>query len=30
MAQMKKLSIKEIYSYDKDFDGFEGIKRIEP
>ena len=30
MAQMKKLSIKEIYSYDKEFDGFEGIKRIEP
>ena len=30
IVQMKKLSIKEIYSYDKDFDGFEGIKRIEP
>ncbi|MGC8682972.1 MAG: type II toxin-antitoxin system VapC family toxin, partial [Athalassotoga sp.] len=30
IAVMKKMNIKEIYSYDGDFDEIDGIKRIEP
>lgn len=27
---MRRLSLKAIYSYDKDFDKIEGIDRLEP
>ncbi|BBJ27815.1 PIN domain-containing protein [Athalassotoga saccharophila] len=30
VAVMKKMNIKEIYSYDRDFDKIDEIKRIEP
>lgn len=30
IAFMKKIGINEIYSYDKDFDGIDGIKRLQP
>jgi predicted nucleic acid-binding protein len=30
IAHMEKRKIKEIYSYDTDFDKLEGIKRLEP
>ena len=30
VAVMKKMNIKEIYSYDRDLDKIDGIKRIEP